>query len=95
MRISKKSVLRIFFGVELAVFAGIYVLGAQGISALWNMGQENQLLITEIAALKNEVEQLDKELIAWNNHDFYKEKIAREELQMARAHDEVYFIMQR
>jgi cell division protein FtsB len=95
MRINKKSVLRIFFGVELVVFAGIYISGAQGISTLWHMNQENQQLITEIAVLKNEIGLLDKQLIAWNNHDFYKEKIAREELQMARAHDEVYFIMQR
>ncbi len=95
MRIGKKSVLRIFFGVELVVFAGVYLLGAQGIRALWHMDQENKVLTTEIVVLKNEVEQLDKQLIAWNNHDFYKEKIAREELQMARAHDEVYFIMQR
>ena len=39
--------------------------------------------------LKNEIAQLEKEMYAWQTDDFYKEKIAREQLQMARKGDEL------
>jgi hypothetical protein len=42
--------------------------------------------------MKDEIEQLEQEIYAWQTDDFYKEKVAREQLQMARKGDELFYI---
>jgi len=93
MRIVKRTVLRIFFCIELIAFVGIYFCGAQGMQALWQLDKETQAMVVEVTTLKKEVDELDYQILAFNSYDFYKEQVAREQLQMARADDEVYFVL--
>jgi cell division protein FtsB len=93
VRIDKRIIIRLFFAVEVVVFMGSYFFGVQGIQAMRALDLENKAIALEMATIKSEVDQLDQQIIAWSSNDFYKEKIAREQLQMAHAQDEVYFII--
>jgi cell division protein FtsB len=86
----KKIALRVFFVSEIAVFLFFYFLGSQGLSKLLAYKQQNQLLQKDIEALEKEVSTLRVSLAEWQALPFYKEKFAREELQMAYPHEELY-----
>lgn len=77
---------------EVVVFAGIYFFSAQGLRVLQGMQQENEQVQGKIGHLENEIAVLEEEVSEWEGNSFYKEKIAREELQMAKSNDEVYFL---
>ena len=88
----KKMCMRLLLLVEMAVFGYLYVYGINGIQTLKK--QCAVVFDTEknVTLLKNDVEQLEKEIYAWQTNDFYKEKVAREQLQMARKGDEIFYI---
>ncbi len=92
MVITKRHMLRIFFMFEIVIFASIYFFSAQGLRVLQGMQKENEHVYQEITYLKSEIAVLEEEVIEWENNSFYKEKIAREDLQMAKKGDEVYFL---
>ncbi len=52
---------------------------------------ENFLIEAEIDQLKKLIEKLEIGIKEWQKYEFYKEKIAREELQMAREGDYIYY----
>ena len=89
---TKRFLFRLFFGIEVTVFILMYIFGSQGLHVILSMRKENGILAVEIRELTCQVETLKKTLVAWKNNSFYKEKIAREHLHMARPQDEVYFI---
>ncbi len=92
MVLQKKSIVRIFFGIEIVVFVWMYVASSGGLPTVWAMQKENQLLAQMVIILEGEVEKLEQERQKWEHVPFYKEKLAREQLQMARRDDEVYFV---
>ena len=89
---SKSYVSRIFLLVEMLIFLGVYFLGIDGLQKLSMLRDENIKLEQEVATLNNEIATLEHEIVAWNTDPFYKEKVAREQLQMAREQDEILFI---
>jgi len=93
MKALKKMALRIFFVVEIVVFIFVYVFGPQGMQALRHVQQENAVIEKNIHALRTEIQELEDTIIAWQTYPFYKEKIAREQLQMARKSDQVYYLI--
>ena len=84
--------LRIFFIVEIVIFVGIYFFSAQGLRVLQGMEKENEQVYQKITYLEKEIAVLEEEITEWERSSFYKEKIAREQLQMAKQGDEVYFL---
>lgn len=88
----KQSILRIFFVLEIIVFVCVYVLGAHGVQLMLQLKHENKQLTQEITHLKTMLNTLEEELIAWNATSFYKEKFAREQLQMAREREIIFFL---
>lgn len=78
--------------IELIFFAALYVAGSHGVYALRALDVETRDLMADIALLQKDVQTLETTLHAWQNHPFYKEKMAREQLQMARADDTVYYL---
>lgn len=90
MMVIKRIVLRLFLLLEVVVFGHIYLFGNNGLHSLTKLKQETKLFEQEIHQLAEEVESLEVEIEKWNSNDFYKEKIAREQLQMARKNDEIY-----
>lgn len=92
MALSKSYVSRIFLLCEILVFLGIYFFGVDGIAKLCNLRDENIKLEHEIVELQRDVANLDHEIAGWNSDPFYKEKVAREQLQMARKDEEILFV---
>ena len=84
--------MKIALLAEMLAFAHIYFFGNNGIQALQQQKNVVEDLKKDIIELNKEVEQLEKEIYAWNTNDFYKEKVAREQLQMARKGDELFYI---
>lgn len=92
MKHLKRIVFRIFFVSELVFFIGIYIFGPSGIKSLLQVQNENEHLKTEIVALQQEVTGLERNIAQWHTRPFYKEKIAREQLQMACKDEEIYIV---
>lgn len=88
----KRICIRMLFGAEILIFIGIYIFGAYGIKTLSHLKQETAFVEQEVANVQQEVDALQREIIAWNTHPFYKEKIAREQLQMAREGDTIFYL---
>ena len=86
------KLLRLFFIIEMAILFVFFLVGPNGIITLINLQNENESTKTEVANLKNEITKLNSDIQKWNTNPFYKEKMAREVLQMAKSGEEVYRI---
>lgn len=92
MKKIKKIILRTLLGIEFFIFGWMYVYGPHGIRELRHMRHENTVLEQEVAVLHGDVQALENKIVAWNVHPFYKEQVAREQLQMARKDEIIYYI---
>ena len=92
MILTKRSLLRFFFGAEIVVFIGIYIFSPNGIQKFFNLKKETAQSSLELSRLKGQVDELQKKVAEWDSNPFYKEKIAREQLYMSGKNEEVYFI---
>lgn len=88
----KQIVLRGIFIGECVVFFGFYLFGSRGLPQIRALRAENKQHIDDIMTLENDIILLQKEIDDWNTYPFYKEKIAREELQLINPGDTVYFV---
>lgn len=88
----KKIFMRVLLVVEMVAFGHIYFFGRNGFNVLQNQRNGVVELQNNIVMLDQEVALLEKEIYVWQTDDFYKEKIAREQLQMARKGDELFYI---
>jgi len=88
----KRIFMKVLLLLEMAAFGHVYFFGTNGIKVLQNQRHGVAELQKNIVSLNGEVVQLEKEIYAWQTNDFYKEKIAREQLQMARKGDELFYI---
>lgn len=85
----KRFVLRFGFGIECVVF--IWFL-AKSLNSIYGMQSDNRKLELEIASLNKIVCGKQSQIEQWNSDSFYREQIARENLQMANAKDEIYYV---
>jgi cell division protein FtsB len=92
MKEIKRIILRIFFGVEIIIFACLYICGPHSIQALMKLHNENDQLKMEIDQTQQELLELEQKIVQWNTYPLYKEKIAREQLQMACKGEEIYYL---
>lgn len=88
----KRKILRSLFGLQIIIFGGVYFFGSQGLTYLWQVKQENNELGHQLSEIQAEVDALQNEISDWTKHPFYQEKVAREQLQMARADETIYYI---
>ncbi len=88
----KRTLLRGFFVLEVCVFIGVYMFGPSGLQRMISLKGENDKLNQELSSLKKEVDLWEQKITLWKSDDFYKEKVAREKLQMARSSDEVFYL---
>jgi cell division protein FtsB len=88
----KKIFMRVLLLLEMVAFGHIYFFGNNGIKTLQHQRNGVAELQKNVAMLNDEINQLEKEIYVWQTDDFYKEKIAREQLQMARKGDELFYI---
>ncbi len=84
--------LQLLLIAEGCIFVYVYLYGNNGMYALQQLHNENEQLEQNIDQLSQQVTQLEHEITVWEINDFYKEKVAREQLQMSRKDDEIYYI---
>jgi len=92
MKTFKRTMLRVFFALEVVIFIGVYLFGPRGIQAMSILESEGQAISQKIVVLNDLIDEKKEEIALWKSDDFYKEKIAREKLQMARSSDQVFYV---
>lgn len=85
-------VVRVLLLVELIVLVHIYIFGKNGLCLLETQKKHLYDLEHTIDDLQKEVDSLEHDIHEWKVNDFHKEKIAREQLQMARKDDKLFYI---
>ena len=76
--------------VQAFVLSYIYIEGKNGMKDVYALKKEAEETNNRVAQLSHSIDFLKQDIIAWNNDSFFKEKIARENLHMARKGDTVY-----
>ena len=84
--------LKILLIVECVFFVIAYFTGTQGLSALRQLQKENAVIKEEITLVEKEISELQSAIDDWHHYPYYKEKIAREQLQMMRKNETIYII---
>lgn len=92
MRQCKQLFLKLLLVIELCLCGYIYVWGKNGLICIFYKQRENAALEYSVKILEDEIMNIECDIAAWQHDDFYKEKIAREQLQMARDGDEIFYI---
>ncbi len=92
MKETKRMVLRIFVGAEMVLVTFLYLCSSGGIPAVQHAVRQNTVLHEEIERVEADISSLLVELDERKNNPFYKESIARNELQMAYANETIYLI---
>ncbi len=95
MKELKRTVVQLFLGVEIIVVTFMYLVGSGGLLAIKSANRQNAALLAEIAQGQEEVKGLNRELVDRKNNPFYKESIARKELQMAYENEVIYLLPER
>lgn len=80
------------FACEILIFAIIYMFGSDNFAQLKELKRACKELNQSIAQQKSAITTLEQRIIAWNVHPFYKEKMAREQLQMGYEDETIYFM---
>ena len=88
----KRLISRGLFCGELIIFVWIYLFGVHGFHHLVHLRTECEQVKQSAQQKQLEVDSLKEQIIAWNVHSFYKEKMAREQLQMARKGELIYYL---
>jgi cell division protein FtsB len=88
----KKMLLYSFFSVEILTIVLLYIFGSHGLPALYALQAESKTIMEDIEFLQNDIASLQIQLQEWGHYSYFKEKIAREQLQMAHKDDMIYYI---
>lgn len=88
----KQLLLRIFLLVEVIGFIALYFFSPYGLKAHDKEQKKIRLLDKDLDKLTNDIIIIEKEIQEIKCHDFYKEKIAREELQMSYPNETIYYL---
>lgn len=81
--------------LELLVFFSYYFFGVNGINKINLLKNQENILQEEIIDLSKNITRLEEELKLFrfsDSQDFYKEKIAREQLQLGLPHEEIFIL---
>lgn len=90
--VDKHTVILGAAGVFCAVF---FVFSANGLISYLAMQGTLVAKQQELQAVASEICKLEKTIVAWKADDFYVEKMAREQLAMARPDEVVYLKQQK
>ncbi|TET06064.1 hypothetical protein E3J79_03330 [Candidatus Dependentiae bacterium] len=88
----RRRVLRFLFVAEIVLFVTFYLFGSNSIQRLLELQSEQKELDMQLQNVKANVSYLNEQIELWNESSFFKEKVAREQLQMAREDDEIYYL---
>jgi cell division protein FtsB len=87
----KKLVLLWLLAAEVVIFCANFCLSPHGLRAIILAQHNNDALEHDIAVLKDDIARLEQKIILWHKYPYYKEKIARTKLLMARKNEKIYY----
>ena len=87
----KRTIIIGLLSLEIIIFLLIYIYGSYGLREISVLKKENNQLQGTITQLQQDIADCKVELENIS-HPFYKEKIAREQLQMAHKDDIVILL---
>jgi cell division protein FtsB len=87
----KQMIVRGILVVEMVAFGYMYLFGKNGLQVVHEQNKVLVLLQQTVDQLQTEIDGLTSDIMQWETNDFYKEKIAREQLQMARKGDKLFY----
>ncbi len=90
--VGKLVAIGLVCGMEFIGFAYVYWCGSYGKRVQEKIWQEQKTVLAQIDHVQKEITDLEYDIARWEGNSFYREKIAREQLQMARANDIVYYV---
>ena len=92
MVFQKKYVIPLLLALELLFFGAYYFFAPYGIKRITKLRQENCNLNQSILLLRKDIATLTEKIDTITKYPYYKEKIAREQLQMMSPGDHVFYI---
>jgi len=92
MKEKKRKFLKLFLGAEVTVIVLYYLMSSSGLQALKRADYYNSQLMHDITSLETELSTLEQEVEERTTNPFYKEMIARQELQMGYENEIVYIL---
>jgi cell division protein FtsB len=92
IKVRYRKLLGSILSIEVICFMIVTHQGPQGFAAIRRARQNNDQKKQELVALGNEVEGLKRQIYSCETDSFYREKVARESLQMARRGDIIYYL---
>ncbi len=66
--------------------------GPRGFLYGFHVHQENMEIRSQIKQLTTQVQELETSIHNWQTYDFFKEQMAREQLQLARSNEMIYLL---
>ena len=88
----KKRIFWLFIIAETGIFSFYYIAGANGLKAIRQLKNENDTLVEKISGLRHTINTLNEGISAMHTYPWCKEKIAREDLQMAYPDEEIFLL---
>lgn len=78
--------------IQVIILTYGYVRGKNGIHIVQKLKHSTEQAAQRVVQLQHKIDVIEHEIELWDTHSFYKEKIAREHLHMARRGDVVYYL---
>jgi cell division protein FtsB len=88
---NKKLVGHTLFYLILALFGLLSIFGHSGLLKLFALSRANNKLRTHICEAQQKNKELEQEIQRWQRYPFYKEQMAREQLQLAYPDDIIFY----
>jgi cell division protein FtsB len=88
----KKMIMPFLLFSEIAIFVIFYAMGSNGLQAILRLQKENNSLSQDIDRLSFETSQLEFEIKEWNTYPWYKEQVARQDLQLGYSNEELFLL---
>ena len=84
-------VYQLFLTIQVIGLIYVYKEGKNGLQSVHTLQHEVEQVAQQVTERNKEIAALQNEIVSWKTYPFYKEKIAREHLHMARKGDVVYY----
>lgn len=88
----KHIIIRALFALELCICMWAYLFGMHGWHRLMELRKECTHMQSTIMNKQQDIQAVQEQITAWTGDSFYKEKMAREQLHMARQDDLIYYL---
>jgi cell division protein FtsB len=82
---------RFFFIVEMIALTLYSLFGSSGIFMIQDAQKAYKKVQKEIQETQETINRLQNQVNDWKKYPFFKEQLAREQLQMARKNEVVYY----